>query len=628
MASARIENYALLGDLHTGALVGLDGSIDWLCLPRFDSPACFAALVGDAENGHWSIAPAAPIRSRSRRYRGHSLVLETTFVCDEGTVTLTDAMLLEDARAPRDGRQRADEPRLVRRVTGVVGTVALRMEYVVRFDYGSIVPWVRRVDEGLLAVAGPDALLLSCDVETKAEGMHTIAEFAVSAGESVAFELTYFPSHEMTPHARTAGDPLRQTERRWQKWSDGCAYGGEYREIVMRSLVALRALTYRPTGGIVAAPTTSLPEKLGGLRNWDYRYCWLRDATFTLYALLGAGYTDSAAEWRNWLLRAVAGDPADLQIVYSVRGGRRIPETELPWLCGFADSKPVRIGNDAHGQFQLDVYGEVVDLLSAAHRYGIETLPDEWPLCRAIVEEVERRWREPDRGLWEVRGDPQHFTHSKVMAWVALDRAVTAVERDGFDGPAQRWAAVRDEIHAEVCAKGFDATRGTFTQYYGSKALDASTLLIPAVGFLPPDDPRVAGTVVAIERDLLRDGFVLRYTQSDAGGPDPLPPGEGAFLACSFWLVDAYVLAGRDADARALFERLIALTNDVGLLSEEYDPHERRQVGNFPQAFSHVGLINSAFNLSHHMRPSEDRSAVPSEQKSRPARSSTTVAPR
>jgi GH15 family glucan-1,4-alpha-glucosidase len=594
----RIEDYALIGDLQTAALVGRDGSIDWLCVPRFDSPACFAALVGGRDNGCWSIAPAQTVRSVSRRYRGDSLVLETTFICDSGTLVLTDAMLLEGG------------PRVVRRVTGIDGTVAMRMEYVVRFDYGAIVPWVRRTENGLLAVAGPDAVLLGADVETRAEGMRTVADFDVSPGDIVDFELSYFASHDPTPHARTPGDSLADTERAWETWSNACRYNGEHRDVVVRSLITLRALTYRPTGGIVAAPTTSLPEKVGGVRNWDYRYCWLRDATFTLYALLGAGHTDSAVAWRNWLLRAVAGDPAKLQIVYSIRGGRRIPEMELPWLAGYEASQPVRVGNGAHGQFQLDVYGEVIDLLSAAHRYGIEMLEDEWALSRTIVEEVERCWRQPDRGLWEVRGDPQHFTHSKVMAWVALDRGVMAVEQHGFDGPAERWRAVRDEIHAQVCTEGFDARRNTFTQYYGSKALDASTLLIPAVGFLPADDGRVAGTIRAIERELLRDGFVMRYSQSDVQGPDPLPPGEGAFLACSFWLVDAYVLAGRDADARALFERLLGLVNDVGLLAEEYDPQSRRQVGNFPQAFSHVGLINSAFNLTHHMRPAEERAAA------------------
>ena len=437
--------------------------------------------------------------------------------------------------------------------------------------------------------------------------MHHVAEFAIEQGERVAFQLAYFPSHEAPPPPRDTEALVTQSENAWLEWARDSSYDGEYRELVVRSLLTLRALTYRPTGGIVAAPTTSLPEKVGGVRNWDYRYCWLRDATFTLYALLIAGHANAALDWRNWLLRAVAGAPADLQIVYSVRGTRRLPEFELPWLDGYEGSKPVRIGNDAHGQFQLDVYGEVIDLLYSSHRFGLESSDDEWALATAIVNEVEKRWREPDRGLWEIRGDPQHFTHSKVMAWVALDRAVTSVETMGFAGPLERWRQVRDEIHADVCARAYDPNRRTFTQYYGSTALDASTLLLPAVGFLPPDDPRIAGTVAAIERELIVEGFVLRYTQSDLGGPDPLPPGEGAFLACSFWLVDAYVLAGRDRDARALFERLAALVNDVGLLSEEYDPAARRQIGNFPQAFSHVGLINSAFNISHHTSPSQER---------------------
>ncbi len=591
----RIEHYALIGDTTTAALVGIDGSIDWLCLPRFDSPACFAAIVGDENNGRWKIAPAEPVQRRTRRYRGDTFVLETTFECENGAVRLTDVMATEGDSC------------VVRIVRGIRGRVAMRLEYAVRFDYGAIVPWVRRVDEGLLAIAGPDALLLAGDVATQPQGLHHVAEFAVNGDERVAFELVYFPSHEPTPTPRDAEHVVAEAEREWQRWTQDTSYDGEYRDIVMRSLLTLKALTYAPTGGIVAAPTTSLPEKLGGVRNWDYRYCWLRDATFTLYALMIAGHTNAALDWRNWLLRAVAGAPADLQIVYSVRGTRRIPELELAWLAGYEGAKPVRIGNAAHGQFQLDVYGEVIDLLYSAHRFGLESTQDEWALSSSIVAEVEKRWSQPDRGLWEIRGEPQHFTHSKVMAWVALDRAVKAVESLGFDGPLERWRAVRDAIHADVCARAFDAERQTFTQYYGSAALDASTLLIPIVGFLPADDPRVRGTVAAIERELLHDGFVLRYTQSDDSGPDPLPPGEGAFLACSFWLVDNYVLAQRQDDARALFERLAGLVNDVGLLSEEYDPHARRQVGNFPQAFSHVGLINSAFNLSHDVRPAEQR---------------------
>ena len=592
----RIEDYALIGDTVTAGLVGIDGSIDWLCFPRFDSPACFAALVGDESNGRWKIAPAEPVRRTSRRYRGDTFILDTTFECEDGTVTLTDVMAT------------VGESRVIRIVSGTSGRVAMRLEYVVRFDYGAIVPWVRRVDTGLLAIAGPDALLLAGDIETHPEGLHHVADFTVAAGERVAFELAYFPSHEATPALRDADDVVAEAERTWQAWTKDTSYDGEYREIVIRSLLTLKALTYAPTGGIVAAPTTSLPEKLGGVRNWDYRYCWLRDATFTLFALLVAGHTEAALAWRNWLLRAVAGAPADLQIVYSVRGTRRLPEFELAWLDGYQGAKPVRIGNDAHGQFQLDVYGEVIDLLYNSHRFGLESSQDEWALSSAIVGEVEKRWTEPDRGLWEIRGEPQHFTHSKVMAWVAFDRAVKAVETLGFEGPAERWRGVRDAIHADVCANAYDVERQTFTQYYGSQALDASTLLIPIVGFLPAEDPRVRGTVAAVERELLQDGFVLRYTQRDGAGPDPLPPGEGAFLACSFWLVDNYVLAQRKDDARALFERLVGLVNDVGLLAEEYDVHAGRQVGNFPQAFSHVGLINSAFNLSHDTRPAQERS--------------------
>jgi GH15 family glucan-1,4-alpha-glucosidase len=595
VVALNIEDYALIGDMSTAALVGRDGSIDWFCAPRFDSPACFAALVGTPDNGRWLIAPADPVQSVTRRYAGDSLVLETTFTCSDGSVTLRDAML------PEGG------PRIRREVEGRSGRVAMRMEYLVRFDYGSIVPWVREEDGGLLAVAGPDALLLRTSVTTRAEGFKTVAEFTVEAGTSVAFDLAYYPSYEAAPHA-AAGDACARACAASRAWLDDCVYAGPYRDIAMRSLLTLKALTFAATGGIVAAPTTSLPEKLGGIRNWDYRYCWLRDATFTLYAMLAAGHKAGAVAWRAWLLRAIAGEPKDLQIVYSIRGGRRIPEAELPWLDGYQGARPVRVGNDADGQFQLDVYGEVIDLLFASHRFGIETTPDEWSLARAIIDEVTRRWKEPDRGLWEVRGEPQHFTHSKVMAWVALDRGVAAIESYGLEGPLERWRSARAEIRAEILARGYDATRGTFTQYFGSQALDASTLLIPSVGFLPAEDPRVRGTVAAIERELVRDGFVLRYTQSDPNGPDPLPPGEGVFLACSFWLVDNYVLAGRLPEAHALFERLVALANDVGLLAEEYDPLSKRHVGNFPQAFSHVGLINSAFNMSHDIRPAMHRS--------------------
>jgi GH15 family glucan-1,4-alpha-glucosidase len=596
--SLRIEDYALIGDTHTAALVGLDGSIDWLCLPRFDSPACFAALLGDADNGRWRLGPATTPFRVERAYRDETLVLETTFHCADGALALTDCMLLG-----------GDHPRVVRELRALAGRTAVRMEYTVRFDYGSVVPWVRRIDEGLLAIAGPDALLLASDVETRTEGRRTVADFVLEKGTTARFELTYFASHEPFPKPSSPG-ALDETQRWWRGWSDACGYVGPYRAQVVRSLVTLKALTYAPTGGIVAAATTSLPEFLGGVRNWDYRYCWLRDATFTLYALLAAGYEDSARDWRAWLLRAVAGEPGELQIVYSIRGARRLPETELPWLAGYEGSVPVRLGNDAHGQFQLDVYGEVIDLLYTSHRYGIAPNADEWALAKEIVGAVEDRWRQPDRGLWEIRGDPQHFTHSKVMAWVALDRAVRGVERLGLEGPVERWRATRDAIHADVCAHAFDSARGTFTQYYGSQELDAATLLLPIVGFLPPEDPRVRGTVEAIERNLLRQGLVFRYTQGTPGDADGLPPGEGAFLACSFWLVDNYVLAKREPEARTLFERLIALCNDVGLLSEEYDPALKRQLGNVPQAFSHVGLVNSAFNLSHLTRPAEERSAA------------------
>ncbi len=594
--SLRIEDYALIGDRQTAALVGLDGSIDWLCLPRFDSPACFAALVGEAENGRWLLGPVdKPVRVE-RGYRNESLVLETTFHGPDWSLVLTDCMLR--------GRE---HPRILREVRALRGRPAVRLEYVVRFDYGAVVPWVRRIEAGLLAIAGPDALLLASEVETRAEGQRTVAEFALEEGASARFELTYFASYEPTPEPWSPAGSRDETERAWRGWSEACGYAGPYRAQVARSLVTLEALTYAPTGGILAAATTSLPERLGGVRNWDYRYCWLRDATFTLYALLAAGHEDSARAWRDWLLRAVAGEPGELQIVYSIRGARRLPEIELPWLAGYEGSRPVRLGNDAHGQFQLDVYGEVVDLLFTSHRYGIVPDENEWALFKGIVGTVEDRWRDPDRGLWEIRGDPQHFTHSKVMAWVALDRAVKSVEQFGLDGPVERWRATRDAIHADVCARAFDADRGTFTQYYGSAELDAATLLLPIVGFLPADDPRVRGTVEAIERNLLRQGLVLRYTQGTPGTPDGLPPGEGAFLACSFWLVDNYVLAKRESEARALFERLMGLCNDVGLLSEEYDPAAKRQLGNFPQAFSHVGLVNSAFNLSHSTRPAEER---------------------
>jgi len=596
--SRRIEDYALIGDTTTAALVGADGSLDWLCLPRFDSPAAFAALLGDEENGCWRIAPADAAATSTRAYRDASFVLDTIFETAAGRVRLTDCMLLGGAN-----------PRVRRIVEGLAGSVAMRMAYAVRFDYGRIVPWARRIDEGLIAVAGPDALLLSADVELQPDGLRHVADFTVEANERVVFELTYFASYDAMPAARLPDDEVAKTEETWRGWAAQCTYEGPCKSVVLRSLMTLLALSYPPTGGIVAAVTTSLPEELGGSRNWDYRYCWLRDATFALYALLGGGYIDTALAWRAWLLRAIAGDPMELQIVYGLRGTRRINEWEVPWLAGYEGAKPVRIGNGAHDQFQLDVYGEIVDLLFVAQRFGIAYDDDVWALIVQIVGVVEQRWSEPDRGLWEVRGEPQHFTHSKVMAWVALDRAIASVELHGRAGPVERWRATRDAIHAEVCARAYDATRGTFTQAYGSSALDASTLLIPLVGFLPIDDDRVRGTVAAIERDLVRDGLVYRYTQGGGGTDDGLPPGEGAFLACSFWLVDNYTLAGRRDEAEAMFERLAALCNDVGLLSEEYDPQAKRQVGNVPQAFSHVGLINSGFNLWHVDKPAEHRAA-------------------
>jgi GH15 family glucan-1,4-alpha-glucosidase len=578
--------------MHTAGLIDKHGSLDWLCLPRFDSPSCFSTLIGDEGKSRWQIAPVDERATVTRAYRDRTLVLDTTFATANGTVVLTDYMSLDDGN-----------PRVIRSVRCERGVVAMRSEYIVRFDYGSIVPWIRQVEGGLLAVAGPDALLLASDVPFVAEDFKHAANFSLSEGDVVSFELSYFASYETQPAARLTGEPLSDTIRTWNAFADGCNYGGPYADAILRSFLTLKALTYLPTGGIVAAPTTSLPEKIGGVRNWDYRYCWLRDATFTLYAFLAGGYKEAAADWQRWLLRAVAGEAQSLQIVYSVRGARRLPELELDWLGGFEDSKPVRVGNGASGQFQLDVYGEVIALLYAANKAGIEPGPDQWPLSKSLMRCVEKSWREPDRGIWEGRGVPEHFTHSKVMAWVAVDRSIRSIEEFGFDGPLDRWRALRDEIHADVCANGFDRERNAFVQSYGSKQLDAATLMIPLIGFLPPDDPRIAGTVAAIERELMTDGLVMRYSELDTKGPDDLPMGEGAFLACSFWLVDNYVMLGRRDDAKALFERLLGLCNDVGLLSEEYDPIAKRQLGNFPQAFSHVGLVNSAFNIWHHDSP-------------------------
>jgi GH15 family glucan-1,4-alpha-glucosidase len=595
----RIEDYALIGDLRTAALVGRDGSIDWLCLPRFDSGACFAALLGGAEHGHWQLAPSASAQAVRRTYREHTLVLETEFQVEGGgAVRVTDCMPLEHTHSS-----------VVRIVEGVRERIPMRMELMIRFDYGSVIPWVRRRREGgFTALAGPDALVFHSDVAFYSKDFRTIAEFTVSPGERVAFTITHFPSHQSAPSMPEPQQAVAATERQWREWCGRCQYDGQWRDAVMRSLITLKALTYAPTGGIVAAPTTSLPEQPGGLRNWDYRYCWLRDATFALYALLIAGYEDEARKWREWLLRAAAGRPEDLKILYGLAGERRLSEIELDWLPGYEGAKPVRIGNAASDQFQLDVYGEVMDMLHVARAHGLQSRAHVWELQRTLMEFLESSWRKPDDGIWEVRGGRRHFTYSKVMAWVAVDRAVKAIERFRLKGPLERWRRLRTEIHEEICHNGFDTERGAFTQFYGSKALDASLLLMPLVGFLPADDARVRTTVAAIERELAVNGFVARY--SEVGQEvDGLPAGEGAFLPCSFWLVDNLTMQGRSADARRLFEALLAVGNDVGLLSEEYDPGAKRMLGNFPQAFTHVMLVNSARNLSGAGGPAEHRGA-------------------
>ena len=580
-----IEGYALIGDCHTAALVGRDGSIDWLGFPRFDSGACFAALLGGPEHGRWLISPVAQASSIRRRYRDGTLILETDFETAEGAVRVIDCMPLSNDRCD-----------VLRIVEGLRGRVRMHTELVIRFDYGSVVPWVRRAGAALLATAGPDMLELHTDVAVHGENMKTVAEFDLGAGEQVHFALNFRPSHEAT---RPSVDPqraIKATEGLWRKWSGRCTYQGRWREPVVRSLITLKALTYAPTGGIVAAPATSLPEQPGGTRNWDYRYCWLRDATFTLNALLLSGYQEEAVEWREWLLRAAAGSPADLQILYSVTGERRLQEYEVDWLPGYAGASPVRVGNAASSKLQLDVYGEVMDTLHLARRVGLAPEPAAWPIQVALLRFLEANWQQPDEGIWEIRGPRRHFTHSKVMAWVVFDRGIKDVEMFGLDGPVGRWREIRDAIHAQVCALGFDAKRNTFVQSYGSPHLDASLLLIPQVGFLPPDDPRVLGTVAAVERELLVDGLAQRYSTTSA--VDGLPEGEGVFLPCSFWLADSLVLTGRRDDGVALFERLVALSNDVGLLSEEYEMRSGHMLGNFPQALTHMALINSAFLLS------------------------------
>jgi GH15 family glucan-1,4-alpha-glucosidase len=595
-SSRRIEDYALIGDCGSAALVGGAGSIDWLCLPRFDSGACFAALLGEPGHGRWLIGPAEPAVRVERRYLDGSLILATLFETAEGAVELVDFM-----------RPRRRLPQLVRLVRGLRGRVAMSTELILRFDYGAVVPWVERLPEGgLSAVAGPERVVLRTPVPLRGEDLRTVGEFTVAAGETIPFVFSYSPSHLPLPPAVNPQRALQDTETFWRRWSDRCASAGPWTDVVRRSLVVLKGLTYAPTGGIVAAPTTSLPEQLGGVRNWDYRYCWLRDATFTLLALMNAGYYDEARRWRDWLFRAVAGSPDQLQIMYGLGGERRLTEWEVSWLPGYEGSRPVRIGNAAVAQTQLDVYGEILDALYHAQSHGLPPHKHGEAVGTVLLKHLARIWDQPDEGIWEVRGPRQHFTHSKVMAWVAFDRAVKILEQRGTTGKAtQRWQHIRDRIHADVCRNAFDPDLGSFVQAYGSKVLDASLLLLPLVGFLPPTDPRIIGTVAAIERRLVVDGFVRRYDTGEVA--DGLPPGEGAFLACSFWLADNFILQGRIAEARELFEHLLSLCNDVGLLAEEYDPHLKRQLGNFPQAFSHVALVNTAFNLTRSQGPAEQR---------------------
>ena len=582
---SRIEDYALIGDCQTAALVSRSGSIDWLCLPRFDSGACFAALLGGPEHGRWLLAPVGHVKRVDRAYRDGSLVLDTTFHTDGGAVTVTDCMPLRDRI-----------PHVVRVVRGVSGRVRMTTELVIRFDYGSIVPWVRRASGGITAIAGPDSLRVQSDVPLRGEDLTTVADFEVAAGQSVSFALTWHPSHVKTPREVDPLALVASAERRWRAWAAHCTYDGEWRDLVLRSLVTLKALTHAPTGGIVAAPTTSIPEALGGVRNWDYRYCWIRDATFTLLALGRNGFVEEARAWREWLLRAVAGDPAKLQILYGIDGERRIVEREIPWLPGYEGAAPVRVGNAAYEQRQLDVYGEVMNAFFESHKHGLQGDDAAWALRAKLLGFLETAWEAPDEGIWEVRGQQRQFTHSKVMVWVAFDRGIKRIEAVGGGGPLERWRALRDRIHDDVCRLGFDPGLDSFVQYYGGARLDASSLMIPLVGFLPPDDPRVRGTVRAIERGLMVDGLVRRY--DSAPEIDGLPEGEGVFLPCSFWLADNLTLSGRHDDARRLLERLLGLCNDVGLISEEYDLRSRRLVGNFPQAFTHVSLVNAACNAS------------------------------
>jgi len=587
-AETKIEDYAFLSDTQTGALVSRDGCVDWLCFPRFDSGACFASLLGTRDNGHWRFWPKEKIDRTNRRYRGETLILETEIETKSGAVRLIDFM-----------PPRGENPDLIRIVEGIRGEVAMQMELIIRFDYGRTIPWVRTAHGGLEAIAGPNGLILRTPVKTWGKDLTTVAEFNVSKGDRVPFVLTWFASHSKPPRAIHADHALRDTERYWKKWAKRCHRKTPWDDAVVRSLVTLKGLTYAPTGGIVAAATTSLPEEIGGVRNWDYRYCWLRDATFLLLGLMRLGFVDEARSWREWLLRAIAGSASQMQIMYGVDGDRRLEEYEIPWLSGYEKSKPVRVGNAASEQFQLDVFGEVLDAMYQTHRSGIETDDAEWRLLVQLMKFLESNWDKPDNGIWEVRGGRKHFTHSKIMAWVAFDRAVKLVETCNCAAGEnlERWQKIRDEIHTEVCQRGYNIDKKAFTQFYGTDALDASLLMMPLIGFLPATDERVRNTIEAIQRELLHDGFVLRYLPEEEG-VDGLPGREGVFLPCSFWLVDCLYLIGRKKDARELFERLLNVRNDLGLLAEEYDPKSKRQLGNFPQAFSHVALVNAALFLS------------------------------
>jgi GH15 family glucan-1,4-alpha-glucosidase len=592
--AARIEDYAMIGDCRTAALIARDGSIDWFCCPRFDSEACFAALLGNREHGRWLIAPRAQARIE-RRYRPQTLILETQFETDEGTAMLVDFMPLG-----------ARHPTIMRLVVGLSGRVTMRTELILRFGYGAVVPWVTRLEDGALrAIAGPDMIVLRTPVHLRGVDMTTVGEFTINKDDTIPFVLGYLESHRPLRDPLEPMTELGRTEALWRDWSAKCRPAGPWTEAVLRSIITLKALTYEPTGGMVAAATTSLPERLGGERNWDYRFCWLRDATLVLLGALHAGYHQEAQAWRDWLLRAVAGSADQLQIMYGIAGERRLTEWVAPWLPGYENSAPVRIGNAAHSQLQLDVFGEIMDVHHQARRSGLSTNESGWETQLAFLDHLQRIWREPDQGIWEMRGSPRHFTHSKVMAWVAYDRSIKSAETFGLPGPLEEWRQLREEIFDDVCAKGFDAEQGSFVQSYGSKQLDASLLLMPLVGFMPVSDPRIKSTVAAIETRLLRDGFVMRY-ETD-GADDGLPPGEGAFLACSFWLADVYTLQGRRLDAERLFRRLLSLRNDLGLLSEEYDPRSGRLVGNFPQAFSHMALINCAYNLIREEKPVAQR---------------------